>query len=167
MRIVATFLLSGMCFFVGIHCYAQDPCAIRHASKPGEEPLAASELVHRLLLQTPPEKRRQIAFGDVEAILKCGTQEDAAEFFAAVRNRSARMYNVAVAEAGQDFVRVSWDDGFNPNLRAFRFNFDQPVDVIPHPGDRVTISGTYSSYSRDPFQINLTNASFVPMNSKQ
>jgi hypothetical protein len=34
------------------------------------------------------------------------------------------------------------------------------VTAIPLPGEKVVISGTYSSYSQDPFQINMTNPSF-------
>jgi hypothetical protein len=83
--------------------------------------------------------------------------------FAAVRNTSIQMVGATVAEADHDAIRVSWDDGFHPNLAAFRFNFDKPIDTIPHPGDKIQISGTYSSYSYEPFRINMTNPSFALM----
>jgi hypothetical protein len=171
MRIAAAILLSATCFPVGMGCYAQDSCSVRQApTKPGDKPLTASEKVHHILLTTPPWNQLHFAFGDVEAILKCGTQEDAAKFFAWVRNTSVQMVGATVVESDQDVFLVSWDEGFKPNLAAFRFNLDKPLDAIPHPGDKVIIRGTYSSYSREPFQINLSNASFVlvpPRQSKQ
>jgi hypothetical protein len=171
MRIVAAILFSATCFSVGISCHAEDSCSVRQApAKPGEKPLTASELVHHVLFTTLPENRLRFGYGDVEVMLKCGTQEDAAAFFAWVRNTSVRMVGATVVEADQAVLRVSWDDGFKPNLAAFRFNFDKPLGATPHLGDKVIISGTYSSYSREPFQINLTNASFVllpPGQSKQ
>lgn len=167
MRFAAAILLSATCFFAGINCYCEDPCSGTVRPKPEEKPLTKAEVAHRALLKTPPEKQRDLYFGDVEFILRCGTQQDAAELFAAVRNTSVRMVGATVVEADQDAIRVSWDDGFKPNLAAFRFNFDRPLKAIPHPGDKILISGTYSSYSRDPFQINMTNPSFALLPPRQ
>jgi hypothetical protein len=161
MRFAAAILLSTTCFFAGIDCYAQDPCSTHFAQKPGERPLTSSELVHRVLLLTPPEDRPHLALADVEFILRCGTQQDAAEFFVAIRNTSVQIANATVVEADQDVVRASCDDGFKFNLEAFSFKFDSPLNAIPHSGDKILIGGTYSSYSREPFQINMTNSSFV------
>ena len=160
MRTTAAVLLLATCFFVGIDCYSQDLCSARFTPKSDSKPLTAAELVHRVLLHTPPAERRHLYFGDVEFILRCGTQQDAAELFAAVRNTSIQMVGATVVEADRDAIRVSWDDGFRPNLGAFRFNFDMPLTAIPHPGEKVLIGGTYSSYSQEPFQINMTNPSF-------
>jgi hypothetical protein len=161
MRFAAGILLMATCFFVGTDCYSQDPCSVRVSPKAGERPLTSAEIVHRMLLQTPPQGRRYFALSDVEFILKCGTQQDAEALFAAIRNTSVKMDGGTVVDAGPSVVRVSWDDGFKPNLAAFRFNFDSPMNAIPHPGDKILISGMYSSYSRQPFQINVTNSSFV------
>jgi hypothetical protein len=166
-RFAAAIFLSATCFFAGIDCYCQDPCSARFVNpKSGETPLTSSELAHRVLRQTPPEERRRLAFCDVEFILRCGTQQDAAEFFAAVRNTSVQLAGATVVEADQDVVRVSWDDDFKPDLVAFGFNFDRQLNAIPHPSDRIGISGTYSSYSQQPFQINLTNPWFI-LNQRQ
>ena len=162
MRTFAVILLFTTCFFVGFDCYSQDPCAARLvSSKPDEKPLTSAEIVHHILLTTPPDQRHNLGFGDVELILRCGTQQDAAEFFAAVRNTSIQMVGATVVEADQHVIRVSWEgDGFKPHLVAFRFNFDSPLTAIPHPGEKILISGTYSSYSQEPFQINMMNPSF-------
>jgi len=157
---IPVMLLLAVSFFVGIDCYSQDPCSARYRLKSDEKPLTAAEVAHRALLATPPEERRHLVFGDVEFMLKCGTQQDAAMLFEAIRNTSTQMGGATVATADQHAISVSWDDGFKPNLAAFWFNFDSPLTAIPHPGDKVFISGTYFSYSREPFQINMMNPSF-------
>lgn len=167
MRTSAAILLLATCFFVGFDCHAQDPCSQSVSTKPDEKPLTSAEFVHRLLVQTPPKERRLIYFGDVEYILKCGTQQDAAELFAAVRNTTVQMFGATVVEADQHVILVSWKDGFKPSLVAFRFNFDTPLTVIPHPGEKILISGTYLSYDREPFQIIMTNPSFRPLLPEQ
>jgi hypothetical protein len=160
MRFAAAIFLSATFFFVGIDCYAQDPCSRTVSPKPGEKPLTSAEIV---LLTTPPEERRHLALSDVEFSLRCGTPQDAAELFVVLRNTSVQIPDATVVEANQDFIRVSRDDGFKPNLVTFRFTFDKPLSAIPNPGDKIQIRGTYSSYSREPFQINITNSSFANM----
>jgi hypothetical protein len=159
MRFATAILLFATCFFVGTDCYSQDPCSAHFAQKPGEKPLTSSELVHRVLSLTPPKERRQLTLNDTTFILKCGTQQDAAEFFADIRNTWVQIIGATVIEADPDVVRVSWDDGFKPHLEAFRFKFDSPLSATLHPGDKILISGTYSSFSQEPFQINMTYSS--------
>ena len=161
MRFAAAILLFATCFFVGTDCYSQDPCSRTVRPKPDEKPLTSAEIVHHVLLNNSLEQRRHLTLSDVVFMLRCGTQQDAAEFFVAIRDTSVQVPDATVVEANQDFVRVSWDDGFKPNLVAFTFKFDKPLNAIPQPGDKIQIRGTYSSYSREPFQINMTNSSFV------
>lgn len=161
MRSVAAILFFATCFFVSIKCYSQDPCSARYSSEPNAATLTAAELVHRVLLQTPAAEWNRLDVADVEFVLKCGTQQDAERFFAALRDTSMQIGAATVVEAGPDFVSVAWDDGSHPNLGTFRFQFDQPLIAIPHPGDKVLIRGTYSSYKQEPFCIYMTNASFI------
>jgi hypothetical protein len=107
MRIAAAILLSAKCFFVAVNCHAQDPCSASIALKPGEKPLKASERIHRILLRILPGNRNTLYFGEVELVLKCGTLEDAAEVFAAVKDAAIRMVGATVAEANQDLSASS------------------------------------------------------------
>lgn len=161
MRVRAAILLSATCLFVGIGCYAQNPCSARYNTNPNEKPLTSAELAHRALLLTPPEEWRDFTLGDVEFILRCGTQQDADKLSAALHNTSTQMPGATVLEANQNLIGVASNDGFHPHLGAFWFAFDKPLAVTPHPGERVLISGTYSSYNRTPFQINMTNSSYI------
>jgi len=172
MRAATAILLLGTCFFVGIDCYPQESCSAYFASVKMEEVVkpfkSAAELAHRALLTTPPERRHDLGTGDVELILRCGSAQDAAELFAALRNTPIHLVDVTIAEADQHFIRVRWDEAFRFDmpLTAYRFNFDIPLTAIPHPGEKVIIDGTYSSYSQEPFQINITNASIHPVPPK-
>jgi hypothetical protein len=160
MRTLAVIVLSAMFFYGGIDCYSQDLCSAIVVRKPDEKPLPPSEITHEIMLsQNTTEKRRTISLEDVEFILKCGTLQDATELFAALRNTSVPMPEATIVQASEYAIRVSWYDGFK-HFEAFRFNFVTPLTAIPGPGDKVLISGTYSSWSRDPFQINMTNPSF-------
>jgi hypothetical protein len=170
MRTATAILLLGTCFFAGIDCYPQESCSAYFSSvKADAEPFkSASELAHRALLTTPPEMRRHLVPGDVELILKCGWPQDASELFAALRNTPIHLVNATIAEADQHVIRVRWDGAsrFDMPLTAYRFNFDPPLTAIPHPGEKIIIDGTYSSYSQEPFQINMANASIHPVPPK-
>jgi hypothetical protein len=163
---IASLALPATCLLFCMSSYAQtDRCSTHVVGpKPSEKTLTSEEIVHRAMFVSTPEQRRMFYWGDVEFILRCGTQQDAADLFSAVRNEPVRMYGATVFEAGQNFIRVSWDDGFNSG--GFKFNFDMPLRAIPKPGQKVSISGTYSSYSREPFQINLVNSSFLYLASQ-
>ena len=166
MRAVTGLVLSATCLLLAASSYPHDEhCSARIVSKnPAERALTFAEAAHHAMMETPPTERRKLYWGDVELILRCGTQQDATQLFAAVRKETVRMNRATVFAADQNDVRVSGDDGFDSG--AFRFNFDRPLPVVPKPGQKVTISGAYSSYSRDPFQINLTNSSLVFMPGK-
>ena len=172
MRATTAILLLGTCFFVGIDCYPQESCSAYFASVKMEEVVkpfkSAAELAHHVLLITPSENWRHLVSGDVEFVLKCGSQQDAADLFAALRNTPIHLVDVTIAEADQHFIRVRWDEAFRFDmpLTAYRFNFDIPLTAVPHPGEKVIIDGTYSSYSQEPFQINMTNASIHPVPPK-
>jgi hypothetical protein len=172
MRTPTVILLLGTCFFVGIDCYPQESCSAYFSSVKMEvvaEPFkSAAELAHRALLTTPQEMRRHLVPGDVELILKCGWPQDAADLFAALRNTPIHLVDATIAEADQRVIRVRWDGAtkFDMSLTTYRFNFDPPLTAIPHPGEKIIIDGTYSAYSHEPFQINITNASIHPVPPK-
>jgi hypothetical protein len=164
MRTVAGLVFTATCLLSGVKSYAQDdPCSARIVNKTlTNKPLTFAEAAHLAFVTTSAANLNKLCWPDVVLILRCGTQQDATEVFAAVRNEYVRMLGATVFEASQNFVRVSWEDGFNSG-GLFRFNFDQPLSAIPKPGQKVLISGAYSSYSREPFQINLANSSVLSM----
>lgn len=160
MRFAVAIVLSLAFYFGEIACYCQEACPTR--LRPPHIKATSSELAHAALLSTPPEKRTHLIFDDVELILKCGSEQDAEELFAALRNTRVQINGATVVDTGQSVIRVSRDDdGFKPNFEVFRFIFDTPLNAVPHSGDKILISGTYSSYTRDPFQINITHSSFA------
>jgi hypothetical protein len=109
MRTVVGLVLTATCLLLGVKSFAQnDPCSVRIVNKIStEKPLTSAEVAHHALVTTPPTKLSKLYWGDVEFILRCGTQQDATELFAAVRNEYIRMVGATVFEASQNFVRVS------------------------------------------------------------
>lgn len=162
MRLAAASILSATLFSAATLCFSQSPCSDRAITPNSyDKPLTSTELVHRIMLTTSSEDLHNLAFGDVEYILKCGTQQDAESLFAAIGNTSVKMVGATVVEANQNSIRVAWDDGFKPHLGTFWFDFEKPLTVIPMPGEKIIINGTYVSYTREPLQIVMTNPSFV------
>jgi len=117
-------------------------------------------LVHRDLQQTPANEFNHLVLGDVEFFLRCGTLEDTERLFAALQDRSILVEGI-VLDASHSLVQVELPDELKPNIGAFWFTFDMPLTQIPHVGEKVLIGGKYSSYSRSPFRINLTNAKLI------
>jgi hypothetical protein len=172
MRTATAALLLGTCFLASVDCYPQETCSAYFDSVKMEGAVKAfkstAELAHHVLLITPKQNWHHLVSSDVEFILKCGSPQDAADLFTALRNTPLHLVDATIAEADQHFIRVHWDQdfGFYKNVTAFKFNFDTPLTVIPHPGDKVIIDGTYSSYSQEPFEINMANASVRPVPPK-
>ncbi len=145
-RIPVTILLAATCFFAGIESYSQDPCSPPASLKPGEKPLTGSELVHRGMHYTTSENASHLSYADIEFFLRCGTDQDAEEFFSYLRNSSRQIVGATVLEVGQDLIRVAWDgDSYNGHLGTTLFRFDDPLVAIPQLGQKVIISGIYSS----------------------
>jgi len=38
----------------------------------------------------------------------------------------------------------------------------EPLKTIPQPGDKITVDGTYDSYTASPLMITMTDGSVVP-----
>jgi hypothetical protein len=38
----------------------------------------------------------------------------------------------------------------------------EPLKTIPQPGDKITVDGTYDSYTASPLMITMSNGTVVP-----
>jgi hypothetical protein len=132
-----------------------------HSQRTGTRPSNA-EMVHNLMQKVRPEDRYRMAFGDVEFVLKYGSPEQSETFFASIVNKPIEMRGATVVDAGKDWIRIAWDDGFTPSLQAFRFEFPEPLASLPISGQKVNLRGTYRSYSKDPLLITVTNSFMLP-----
>jgi len=161
-------LAAALTLATSISCSAQTPQTTDRANSPTQTqstlPAATNaEIAHRLMLVTSERDLDKLFFGDVAFVLKYGTPEDTAKLFAAVQNKPILMLGALVAGAGDSSVRVSWDDGIDPATPAFLFTFDQPLLARPPTGAKVVLTGTYAAYSKEPFEITLSHATFGPL----
>jgi hypothetical protein len=96
---------------------------------------------------------------------------DADEVFDAVKGKSVEYPDVLVIAATPDSVQVAVsDDSVQAKTADFTFNMKEPLPAtakpgeaaIPKPGDKVTIDGTWSSYTQTPLMITMTDGVIIP-----
>ncbi len=156
----ATFFVALSCDAQSIHTSATNSPAATASAHPKESP---SEVAHHVMLTTPEKDLDKLIFADVAFVLKFGTPEEAARLFAAVKGKPIQMSGGLVTGAGTSCVRVLWDVDIDPAPPAFIFDFEQPLASRPPVGAKVVLSGTYATYTREPFQITMSHASFGPV----
>ena len=64
------------------------------------------------------------------------------------------------ATADQVQVAVS-DDAVQSKTADFTFNMKEPLKTVPNVGDKVTLDGTYASYTQSPLMITMSDGSVV------
>jgi len=88
---------------------------------------------------------------------------DAQEVFDAVKGKSVEFPDVLVIAATADSVQVAVsDDSVQAKTADFTFNMKEPLTTIPKVGDKVTVDGTYASYTQAPLMITMSDGFIVP-----
>jgi hypothetical protein len=98
---------------------------------------------------------------------------DAQEVFDAVKGKSVQLPDVLVVAATADSVQVAVSDDSvqaKPPVADFTFTMKEPLPatgkpgeaVIPKVGDKITIDGTYASYTSNPLMITMSDAVIIP-----
>ena len=141
-----------------------------------------ADLVASLVESTPD--LATLALGDKETALQYGTaldpktgtvdpatgkkdpktqKTDADEVFDSVKGKQVEFPNVTVVTAtdSQLVLEVS-DDAVASKTPDFTVNLKEPLKTIPQPGDKITVDGTYDSYTGSPLMITMTDGSVVP-----
>jgi hypothetical protein len=157
------------------------PAGFLEAIKPAPKP---SDYVAQLVATTPD--LAVLAISDREFALQYGTQidpksgtdpatqkTDAQEVFDAVKGKSVELPDVLVVAATADSVQVAVSDDSvqaKPPVADFTFTMKEPLPatgkpgeaVIPKVGDKITIDGTYASYTSNPLMITMSDAVIIP-----
>jgi hypothetical protein len=104
-----------------------------------------------------------LALGDKETALQYGKPADAQKVFDSVKGKSVSFPGVTVVTAtdSQLVLEVS-DDAVASKTPDFTVNLKEPLKTIPQPGDKITVDGTYDSYTPSPLMITMTDGSIVP-----
>jgi hypothetical protein len=125
--------------------------------KPAPKP---ADMVHTLVTSTPD--LATLALGDKETALQYGSKEDADKVFDSVKGKSVEFPDVTVVSATADqLVLMVSDDANTSKTPDFTVNMKEPLKTIPAAGDKVTVDGTYDSYTSSPLMITMKDGFIV------
>ncbi len=84
------------------------------------------------------------------------------EAFDAVKGKSVEFPGTTVIAATADSLQVAVsDDSVQAKTADFTFTMKEPLKTVPAVGDKVTLDGTYASYTSSPLMITMSDASIV------
>ena len=126
--------------------------------KPAPKP---EDIVSNLISTTPD--LATLALSDKEFVLQYGKPEDADKVFNTVKGKAVEIPNAVVTAATADQLQVSVsDDAVQSKTADFTFNMKTPLTKVPAVGDKVTLDGTYASYTQTPLMITMSDSTLVP-----
>lgn len=134
------------------------PAGFLASIKPAPKP---EDYVKQLIATTPD--LAVLAISDREFALQYGTADDANKVFDAVKGKSVEIPDALVIAATADSVQVAVsDDAVQSKTADFTFTMKDPLKTVPNPGDKVTLDGTYDSFTQKPLMITMTGSFIVP-----
>jgi hypothetical protein len=133
------------------------PAGFLAGIKPAPKP---EDMVHTLVASTTD--LATLALGDKETALQYGTKDDADKVFDSVKGKSVEFPDVTVVSATADtLVLMVSDDANASKTPDFTVNMKEPLKTIPAVGDKVTVDGTYASYTSTPLMITMSDGFVV------
>ena len=107
----------------------------------------ASDIAHQTVASTPD--LGTLALSDKEFILQNGTPDDAEKVWATVKGKTVEIPDATVITATESVLTVAVsDDAVQSKTADFTFNMKEPLKTVPTVGAKVTLTGTYASYSQ-------------------
>jgi hypothetical protein len=125
--------------------------------KPAPSP---ADIVAQVISSTPD--LGTLAVSDKEFILANGKPEDAAKVWDTVKGKSVQFPDVTVVSVTDTALQVSVsDDAVQSKTADFTFQLKAPLKTPPAVGAKVTVSGTYDSFTPSPIMITMTDGAIV------
>jgi hypothetical protein len=121
-----------------------------------------ADIVTNLIATTPD--LATLALSDKEYVLQNGKQADADKVFDTIKGKAVEIPGAIVVSATADTLTVAVSDDSQqaqPPVADFTFNITKPLTKIPAVGDKVTLDGTYASYTQTPLMITMSDGSIV------
>lgn len=136
------------------------PAGFLDTIKPAPKP---EDLVAQTIASTPD--LATLALSDKEFILQYGKPEDADKVFNTIKGKAVEIPDAVVVAATADQLQVAVSDDAKqaqPKPTAdFTFNMKEPLKTVPNAGDKITLQGTYASYTQSPLMITMSDGSVV------
>jgi len=126
-------------------------------------PAPTPESIVADLIKTTPDLAT-LALSDKEYVLQNGQPADADKVFDTVKGKSVEIPGGIVVAATADQLQVAVSDDSQqaqPPVADFTFNMKTPLTKIPAVGDKVTLDGTYASYTQKPLMITMSDGEIV------
>jgi hypothetical protein len=103
-----------------------------------------------------------LAISDKEFILQYGKPADAEKVFDTIKGKAVELPDVIVTAATPTSIQVAVsDDAVQSKTADFTFNLAEPLKTVPNAGDKITLDGTYASYTQSPLMITMSDGSVV------
>ncbi len=121
-----------------------------------------ADQVATLLAGTKDEDLPKLALSDKEYILANGKPADADKVFNTIKGKESEIPDTVVIKATSDQLQVAVsDDAVQSKTADFSFNMKEPLKTVPAVGSKITLVGTYGSYTQTPLLIIMSDASVV------
>lgn len=115
-----------------------------------------ADVVTQTIASTP--NLATLAISDKEYIMTYGTQDQADKVFATVKGKADKIPNATVISADADTLTVAYsDDAVQAKTADFSFKMKTPLKTPPAVGSKVTVIGTFDSYTQKPLLISMTD----------
>jgi tetratricopeptide (TPR) repeat protein len=142
--------------------------------KPAPKP---EDMAHDLVTSTPEADLPKLAISDREFVLANGKPEDADKVWNTMKGKSVSIPDALVIESSPTVIKVAVsDDAIQSKTSDFTFNIKAPEEKLPPAaakkladeitaatavGQKVTLSGTFDSYTPKPLMIIMSDGAVV------
>jgi hypothetical protein len=142
--------------------------------KPAPKP---EDMAHDLVTSTPEADLPKLAISDREFVLANGKPEDADKVWNTMKGKSVTIPDAVVIESSPTVLKVAVsDDAVASKTPDFTFNMKASEEKLPPAaakkladdtaaatvvGQKVTLSGTFDSYTPKPLMIIMSDGSVV------
>ncbi|MCU1321326.1 MAG: putative lipoprotein [Acidobacteriaceae bacterium] len=103
-----------------------------------------------------------LALSDKEFIIQNGKPEEAEKVFATIKGKSVQIPDAIVIAATDSSVQVAVsDDAVQSKTADLTFTMKEPLKTVPTVGAKITLTGTYDSYTQTPLMLTMTGGEVV------
>jgi hypothetical protein len=125
--------------------------------KPAPSP---ADIVAQVISSTPD--LATLAISDKEFILANGKPEDAAKVWDTIKGKSVEFPDTTVVAVTDSALQVAVsDDAVQSKTADFTFQLKEPLKTPPAVGAKVTLTGTYASFTPSPIVITMSDGAVV------